>query len=138
MVGLPDFRSHSKPRPFATQPLFDPWKSRRVRISNPHLSRLEGVTITLKFKYPPERQKMCPIFTIIQKPFIKTVWVMDTCELQAPTQENIGHVLYLVPTCKTISTPQMTLTFLLNYKKWIKQMQMPFPSLRDVIHEWLL
>ena len=36
MVGLPDFRSHSQSRPFATQPLFDNSKSRLVQISDPH------------------------------------------------------------------------------------------------------
>ena len=36
MVGLPDFRSHSKSRPFANQPLFDHCKSRLVWISDPH------------------------------------------------------------------------------------------------------
>ena len=35
MVGLPDFRSHSKSGPFATQPVFDHWKSRLVWISDP-------------------------------------------------------------------------------------------------------
>ena len=35
MVGLPDFRSHSKSEPFLTQPLFDYSKSRLVRISDP-------------------------------------------------------------------------------------------------------
>ena len=38
MVGLPDFRSHSKSRPFATQPLFEHTKSRLVRISDSHCS----------------------------------------------------------------------------------------------------
>ena len=38
MVGFPDFRSHSKSRPFATQPLFDHLKSRLVSISDPHYS----------------------------------------------------------------------------------------------------
>ena len=33
--GLPDFRSQSKFRPFANQPLFDPSKSRLVQIPNP-------------------------------------------------------------------------------------------------------
>ena len=36
MVGLPDFRSHSKSGPFATQPLFNHIKSRLVWISDPH------------------------------------------------------------------------------------------------------
>ena len=36
MVGLPDFRSHSKSRPFATQPVLDHSKSRLGRISDPH------------------------------------------------------------------------------------------------------
>ena len=36
MVELPDFRSHSKSRPFGTQPLFDHSKSRLVWISDPH------------------------------------------------------------------------------------------------------
>ena len=36
MVELLDFRSHSKSRPFATQPLFDHSKSRLVRISDPN------------------------------------------------------------------------------------------------------
>ena len=36
MVGLPDFKSHSKSRPFATQPLFDHSKSRLVWVSDPH------------------------------------------------------------------------------------------------------
>ena len=35
MVGLPDFRSHSKSGPFATQPLFDHSKSKLVRLSDP-------------------------------------------------------------------------------------------------------
>ena len=40
MVGLPDFRSCSKSRPFATQPIFDHSKSRLVRISDPHCNML--------------------------------------------------------------------------------------------------
>ena len=36
MIGLPDFRSHSKSRPFANQPLFDHSKSRLVQLSNRH------------------------------------------------------------------------------------------------------
>ena len=40
MVGLPDFRSHSKSRPFATQPLFDHSKSRLVQISDLHCKYL--------------------------------------------------------------------------------------------------
>ena len=40
MVGLPDFRSHSKTTPFATQPLLDHLKSRLVRISDPHCNYL--------------------------------------------------------------------------------------------------
>ena len=36
MVGLPDFRSHSKSRPFATQPLLNHLKSRLGRISDSH------------------------------------------------------------------------------------------------------
>ena len=36
MVGLQNFRSHSKSRPFVTQPLLDHLKSRRGRISDPH------------------------------------------------------------------------------------------------------
>ena len=39
MVGLPDFRSHSKCGPFATQPLFNHSKFRLVRISDPHCSQ---------------------------------------------------------------------------------------------------
>ena len=35
MVGLPDFRSQSKSRPFATHPLFDHSESRLVKIWNP-------------------------------------------------------------------------------------------------------
>ena len=35
MVALPDFRSHSKSRPFANQPLYDHLKSRLVQISDP-------------------------------------------------------------------------------------------------------
>ena len=38
MVGLPDFRSHSKSGPFANQPLFDHSKSGQGRISDPHCS----------------------------------------------------------------------------------------------------
>ena len=42
IVWLPNFRSHSKSRPFATQPLCDHLKSRLVRISDPHcISHLE-------------------------------------------------------------------------------------------------
>ena len=40
MVGLSDFRSHSKSRPFATQPLFDHSKSRLVRISDLHCVKI--------------------------------------------------------------------------------------------------
>ena len=36
MVGLPDFRSHLKSRPFATQPVLDHSKSRLGQISDPH------------------------------------------------------------------------------------------------------
>ena len=36
MVGLLDFRSHSKSGPFATQTPFDHSKSRLVRISDPY------------------------------------------------------------------------------------------------------
>ena len=36
VVGLPDFRSHSKSGPCATQPLFHHSKSRLVQISDPH------------------------------------------------------------------------------------------------------
>ena len=36
MVGLLDFGSHSKSRPFEAQPLFDHSKSRLVWISDPH------------------------------------------------------------------------------------------------------
>ena len=36
MVGLPDFRFHSKYRPFVTQLLFDHSKSRLILISDPH------------------------------------------------------------------------------------------------------
>ena len=36
MVGLPDFRSHLKSRPFVAQPLFDHSKSRLVWISDSH------------------------------------------------------------------------------------------------------
>ena len=38
MVGLPDFSSHSKSRPFATKPLFDHLISRLVGISGSHCS----------------------------------------------------------------------------------------------------
>ena len=38
MVGLPDFRSHSKSRPFANQPLLDHLKSRLGRILDPRCS----------------------------------------------------------------------------------------------------
>ena len=38
MVGLPNFRSQSKSRPFATQPLLDHSKSKLGRISDPLLS----------------------------------------------------------------------------------------------------
>ena len=41
MVGLPDFRSHSKSGPFSTQPLFYYWKSRLVRISDPPVVNLD-------------------------------------------------------------------------------------------------
>ena len=40
MVGLSDFRSHSKTRPFATQPFLDHLKSRLVWISDPHCDYL--------------------------------------------------------------------------------------------------
>ena len=36
MVGLPDFRPHSKSIPFATQPVLDHSKSRLGWISDPH------------------------------------------------------------------------------------------------------
>ena len=36
MVGLPNFRSHSKSRPFLAKPLFDHSKSRLVWNSDPH------------------------------------------------------------------------------------------------------
>ena len=36
MVGLPDFRSHSKSIPFATQPVLDHSKPRLGQISDPH------------------------------------------------------------------------------------------------------
>ena len=39
MVGLLDFGSHSKSRPFEAQPLFDHSKSRLVWISDPHFIR---------------------------------------------------------------------------------------------------
>ena len=39
MVGLPDFRSHSKSGPFTNQPLFDHLKSGQGRISDPHCSQ---------------------------------------------------------------------------------------------------
>ena len=38
MVGLPDFRSHLKSRPFANQPRYDHLKPRLVLISDPHCS----------------------------------------------------------------------------------------------------
>ena len=38
IVGLPDFRSHSKSRPSATQPLLDHLKSRLGRISDPNFT----------------------------------------------------------------------------------------------------
>ena len=41
MVGLPNFRLHSKSGPFATKPLFDYLKSTLVRISDPHCNGLE-------------------------------------------------------------------------------------------------
>ena len=40
MVGLPDFRSHSKSKTFATQPLFEHSKSRLVWISDPTVINL--------------------------------------------------------------------------------------------------
>ena len=40
MVWLPEFRSHSKSRPFATQTLLDHSKSRLGWISDPHCTRL--------------------------------------------------------------------------------------------------
>ena len=40
IVGLLDFRSHSKSRPFATQPLLDHSKSRLGQISDPHCIQL--------------------------------------------------------------------------------------------------
>ena len=47
MFGLPNFKSHSKFGPFATQPLFDHLKSRLVRISDPHCSQIcSGRTMT--------------------------------------------------------------------------------------------
>ena len=36
MIGLPDFRSHSKTRPFTTQPLLDHSKFRLGRMSDPY------------------------------------------------------------------------------------------------------
>ena len=46
MVWLPDFRSRSKSRPFATHPLFDLPKSRIVGISDPYCIRIPLWTFT--------------------------------------------------------------------------------------------
>ena len=41
MIGLSDFRSHSKSKPFATQPLFDHSKSILVWISDSHCIQIK-------------------------------------------------------------------------------------------------
>ena len=51
MVGLLDFRSHSKSRPFANQPLFDHLKSRLVQILDPHCTSND--TFAYLFKVEP-------------------------------------------------------------------------------------
>ena len=48
MFGLRDFKSHSKSRPFSTQPLFDHSKSRLVRISDPYCTMVRFMS---KFCY---------------------------------------------------------------------------------------
>ena len=62
MVGLPDFRSHSKSGPFATQLIFDHKKSRLVRISD-HL--LDIIPFYLVFR--------CPVMSIYQS----MIWIAD-------------------------------------------------------------
>ena len=53
MVGLPDFRSHSKSRPFATQPVLDHSKSRLGQISDPHcIQLLDGHKVATGNVYP--------------------------------------------------------------------------------------
>ena len=51
MVGLLDFRSHSKSGPFATQLLNDHLKSRLVRISDPHCSPILQSRSLLKLRF---------------------------------------------------------------------------------------
>ena len=64
MVGHPDFRSHSKPGPFArsgpfaTQPLFNHLKTRLVRISGPHC-------LGINFYFARQSQ---PFFTRVPNP----------------------------------------------------------------------
>ena len=45
MAGLSDFRSHSKSRPFASQPLYIHLKSKLVWISDPHCIKLHIVYV---------------------------------------------------------------------------------------------
>ena len=55
MVGLPDFRFHSKSRPFATQTFFDHSKSRLVLISDPHWIQIISIFIKISWN----RSKEC-------------------------------------------------------------------------------
>ena len=48
MVGLQDFRFHSKSGPFSPQPLFDHSKYRLVQISDPHCMLLTGSVISIQ------------------------------------------------------------------------------------------
>ena len=70
IVVLPDFRSHSKSRPFATQPLFDHSKSRLVQISDPHsISKVNAMLRTSRVELLNKKNNYSPNTAMISRSF---------------------------------------------------------------------
>ena len=92
MARLPDFRSHLKSGPFETQPLFDPLKSRLVRISDPHftLKMMQVLLVGLK----NEKIQMDGKFKVVQ-----TLHRLLTSPLPL-NQINLAPLMFVYPNVK--------------------------------------
>ena len=86
MVGLPNFRSHLKSGPFATQPFFNHSESKLVWISDSHCSTLhiksvtQGYTIQISIEKNSEDLNTKPFLnqTNLDHLNTKLIWFLDT------------------------------------------------------------
>ena len=139
MVGLPDFRSHSKSGPFANQPLFDHSKSRLVQISDLYCTVAIWITkdpMLISFKM--DFLKIPKASETQTSQISKVIWMEDTLTLLHLKQGSDLHLIGAIMD-QILSKYLWSRTHILNSKGiWVSDWYSDSPTNHLIWHTKML